>query len=102
MRAGGTLMSSFLFNVGLLLLSTVAAIQFCADAFSLYANETAISEIFGNEIENLRGIKYLYQYNIFLYSLLGFSGLTLLYTIFLAITGQMRSVYGPRVRRRVK
>ena len=50
MQAGATLMSSFLFNVALVLLTTNAAIQFCAQAFALYANETAIHDIWGNQV----------------------------------------------------
>lgn len=49
MAPGATLMSSFLFNVALVLLATNAAIQFCAQAFALYANETAIHNIWGNQ-----------------------------------------------------
>lgn len=61
MRLGNTLMSSFLFNTALIMVCSVAVIQFCATAFAVYANETDIQRIFGDEIENLRGIKYLYK-----------------------------------------
>jgi len=54
MRKGATLMSSFLFNVGLILLATTAAIQFCATAFSLYADGTAVLDIFGNQLTSLQ------------------------------------------------
>ena len=50
MRPGATLMNDFLFNVALVLLATNAAIQFCAQAFALYANESAIHEIWGNQV----------------------------------------------------
>ena len=53
MRVGATLMSSFLFNVSLCLLACTATIQFCVQAFSLYANETAIYQIFGNQVQPL-------------------------------------------------
>ena len=43
-------MSSFLFNVALILLSTNAAIQFCQQCFALYANETAIFQIWGGQV----------------------------------------------------
>uniref|UniRef100_A0A7S0S7E8 LIMR family protein n=1 Tax=Mantoniella antarctica TaxID=81844 RepID=A0A7S0S7E8_9CHLO len=68
MKLGGTLMSSFLFNVNLIMLSSIAVIQFCAQAFDGYAAETAVSEIFGGEIENLRGLGLLFKYQIFLYA----------------------------------
>ena len=50
MKLNGTLMSSFLFNTGLIQLCSVAVIQFCATAFDIYAKETAIAEIFGGEV----------------------------------------------------
>ena len=53
MKPGGTLMSSLLFNTALVLLSTNAVIQFCQQAFSLYASNSAISEIWGNQARNL-------------------------------------------------
>ncbi len=52
MRPGATLMSAFLFNIGLVLLAVSASILFCAQAFSLYANSTAIQEIFGNQVQS--------------------------------------------------
>ena len=68
MKLGGTLMSSFLFNVNLIMLSSIAVIQFCSRAFDGYAAETAVSEIFGGEIENLRGLGVLFEYQVFLYA----------------------------------
>lgn len=50
MRRGATVMSSFLFNVGLILLATTATIQFCVAAFALYADGTAVLDIFGNQV----------------------------------------------------
>jgi len=49
-KPGATLMSSFLFNVALTLLATTATIQFAASAFALYANGTAILDIYGNTV----------------------------------------------------
>lgn len=50
MKLGATLMSSFLFNVALVLLASTAVIQFCSQAFSLYAYQTAIYEIFSDQV----------------------------------------------------
>ena len=52
MKPGATLMSSFLFNVALVLLATNAAIQFCQQSFALYANETAIFQIWGGQVRS--------------------------------------------------
>lgn len=65
MKWGGTLMNSFLFNVGLILLCSISVIQFSATAFAVYAQATAVQEIFGHTLESLRGIKYLFRYNVF-------------------------------------
>lgn len=54
MRPGATLMSSFLFNVALILLATTATIQFCAAAFQLYADGTAVLDIFGNQLTSIQ------------------------------------------------
>lgn len=77
MRPGGTLMSSFLFNVGLILLATTATIQFCAAAFQLYADGTAVLDIFGNQLTSIQGLRYIYTENIFIYCFLAFVALSL-------------------------
>ncbi|TVU12868.1 hypothetical protein EJB05_46534, partial [Eragrostis curvula] len=79
MKWGGTLMNSFLFNVGLILLCSISVIQFCATAFAYYAQATAAQEIFGHTLQSLRGIKYLYKYNVFQYGFVALAILTLIY-----------------------
>ncbi|KAM3206808.1 hypothetical protein ACQJBY_062150 [Aegilops geniculata] len=79
MKWGGTLMNSFLFNVGSILLCSISVIQFCATAFAYYAQATAAQEIFGHTLQSLRGIKYLYKYNVFQYGFVALAILTLFY-----------------------
>ncbi|KAE9465198.1 hypothetical protein C3L33_02898, partial [Rhododendron williamsianum] len=79
MKWGGTLMNSFLFNVGLILLCSISVIQFCATAFAYYAQATAAEEIFGHTLQSLRGIKYLYKYNVFQIGFIALAGLTFVY-----------------------
>ena len=67
MKIGGTLMSSLLFNVNLIMLSSIAVIQFCAQAFDGYAIDTEVSNIFGGEIQNLKGLGVLYEDKVFIY-----------------------------------
>ncbi|DBB07652.1 TPA: hypothetical protein ACH3X3_009085 [Trebouxia sp. C0006] len=81
MKVGATLMSSFLFNVALVLLATQAAIQFCAQAFELYANNSAIQKIWGGQIDYVMGLKYLYRLHVFYYSLYACVGITAIYLI---------------------
>ncbi|XP_068340727.1 LIMR family protein At5g01460 [Pyrus communis] len=79
MKWGATLMNSFLFNVGLILLSSISVIQFCSTAFAYYAQATAAQEIFGHTLESLRGIRYLYKYNVFQIAFIVLAGLTFVY-----------------------
>nr|GEV03708.1 LIMR family protein At5g01460 [Tanacetum cinerariifolium] len=79
MKWGATLMNSFLFNVGLILLCSISVIQFCSTAFAYYAQATAAQEIFGHTLQSLRGIKYLYKYNIFQIAFVVLAGLTFVY-----------------------
>lgn len=81
MRKGATVMSSFLFNVALILLATTASIQFCAQAFALYADGTAVLDIFGNQLTSIQGLKYIYTENIFIYCLLAFMALTFVFVL---------------------
>jgi LMBR1 domain-containing protein 1 len=81
MRKGATIMSSFLFNVALILLATTATIQFCATAFALYADGTAINDIYGNQLTSIQGLKYLYNENIFIYCMLAFMALALAFVL---------------------
>lgn len=72
-------MSSFLVNSALILLTSTAVVQFCAQAFEGYAQETAIQAVFGNEIFFLESARPIFQNNVFIYVLLAFSALTALY-----------------------
>jgi formate hydrogenlyase subunit 3/multisubunit Na+/H+ antiporter MnhD subunit len=58
-----------------------SVIQFCATAFGYYAQATAAQEIFGHTLQSLRGIKYLYKYNVFQIGFVILAGLTFLYYI---------------------
>ncbi|BBH06269.1 LMBR1-like membrane protein [Prunus dulcis] len=79
MKWGATLMNSFLFNVGLILLCSISVIQFCSTAFAYYAQATAAQEIFGHTLQSLRGIRYLYKYNVFQIAFIVLAGLTFVY-----------------------
>lgn len=67
MRAGATLMSAFLVNMAIILIMTPAILQFCAQAFAVYADGTDIFDVFGNQVMYLMGIKWLYNVHVFLY-----------------------------------
>lgn len=73
------MMSSFLVNSALILLCSTAVVQFCTQAFEGYARDTAIQEVFGNEIFFLESARPIFQNNVFIYILLAFSALTAVY-----------------------
>ncbi|MFQ6641600.1 hypothetical protein Gotur_015377 [Gossypium turneri] len=50
--------------------------KFCATAFGYYAQATAAQEIFGHTLQSLRGIKYLYKYNVFQIAFIVLAALT--------------------------
>lgn len=80
-QLGATMMSSFLVNSALILLCSTAVVQFCAQAFEEYAQETAIQQVFGTEIFHLESTRPIFQNNVFIYVLLAFSVLTMLYLL---------------------
>jgi LMBR1 domain-containing protein 1 len=62
-------MNSFLFNVLLILLSSVSVTQFCAAAFSDYTALTDIDLIFTVQVRYLVFFVYFYKYHVFEYAI---------------------------------
>jgi len=79
MKLNKTYMSSFMFNVGLVLLCALPVVQFCTTAFRDYARYTNISQIMGTQVQNLMFFTWFWTSNVFVYGLLIVSGLTCLY-----------------------
>lgn len=79
MKLNKTYMSSFMFNVGLILLCALPVVQFCVSAFTDYARYTNISQVMGTQIHNLKFFKWFWEENFFVYVLLGVTGLTTLF-----------------------
>ncbi|RKO93019.1 LMBR1-like membrane protein-domain-containing protein [Blyttiomyces helicus] len=71
MKIGETLMSSLVFNMGIILLCSLSVSQFCTLAFSRFAAYTANAAIFGVQIQNINGLEY--GYDILIFALLGFA-----------------------------
>jgi LMBR1 domain-containing protein 1 len=67
MKIGKTYMSSFMFNIGLVLLCALPVVQFCQEAFSDYAANSTIRQLFGVQVENLRFFEYFWSTNVFIY-----------------------------------
>jgi LMBR1 domain-containing protein 1 len=79
MILGKTYMSSFLFNIGLVLMCAMPVVQFSADAFSDYARNAAINQIFNVQIANLNFFGFFFTNNIFVYIFLAFMFLSAVY-----------------------
>jgi len=75
-RRGATLMSSFLVNLALVMAAVPAVVQFSATAFGSYAQGTAVFDVFGSTATFLRGLSYVYRFNVFIYMLLGVCGIS--------------------------
>ena len=79
MILGRTYMSSFMFNIGLVLLCALPVVQFATTAFADYARYTTINQIFGVQIENLKFFSWWWTSNIFVYIFMAFSVVSALY-----------------------
>ncbi|KAJ3218867.1 hypothetical protein HDU67_003822 [Dinochytrium kinnereticum] len=80
LRLGETMMNSLVFNAGVILLASLSVAQFCSIAFARFARYTASNSLFGVQIQNLHGIKYVFQ--AFIFILLAFTGLTAGFSIY--------------------
>jgi LMBR1 domain-containing protein 1 len=74
-----TLLNSFMFNVQLVLLCVLPTVQFCTNAFSQYARNTDAQVIFGSQFTYIYGFRFFWQYNVFLFMILGFTLLSGIY-----------------------
>ena len=100
MRPGRTYMSSFMFNIGLVLLCALPVVQFAQEAFSDYARNTTIRQLYGIQIQYLQFFHYFWTTNAFIYAFLAMSGLTALYLA--CKPGDKDAVNGQALRDRLK
>ena len=82
MEKGKTYMNSFLFNISLILLGSMAITQFVSDCLSDYVAFTDIDTLFNSLIKNLKFFKYFYRYYVFQYILFAIFVLSLVYLIY--------------------
>ena len=74
-------MNSFLFNVILMLISSVGIAQLCISSFPAYTANTEINMILGLQVYYLKFYSFFYQKNIFLIAIVAWAFLTLAYMI---------------------
>ena len=79
MRIGNTMMNSMLFNVLLLLLTSVSVVQFCTRAFATYARLTAADMLFSVQVENLMFLNFFFRNGVFIYSFVCVTCMTVVY-----------------------
>jgi len=79
MKVGKTYMSSFLFNIGLVLLCALPVVQFCQESFADYASFSTVRQIYGVQVENLLFFSFFWRNNVFVYALMIFTVLTCIY-----------------------
>jgi LMBR1 domain-containing protein 1 len=81
MILGKTYMSSFLFNIGLVLMCALPVVQFSAQAFSDYARNSTIFQIFNVQISNLIFFGWWFTLKIFVYIFFTFMILSFVYLL---------------------
>lgn len=99
MKPSKTYMSSFMFNIGLVLLCALPVVQFCQDAFGDYAANSEIRQIFGVQIRYLQFFTIFWTKNIFVYIFMAFTVIT---SIYLACRPSDTAANGQALRDRLK
>jgi len=79
MKVGKTYMSSFMFNMALVLLCALPVVQFCQQAFADYAAFAQIRQLFGVQIQFLQFFTWFFANDVFIYVFFAISILTAIY-----------------------
>lgn len=76
MELDNTLMNAFIFNTWLIILMSIACLQFCATSFPVYARFTEVNVIFGSQVRYLKFFSFFFDNNIFVIVMLSIMALT--------------------------
>lgn len=79
MKLNKTYMSSFLFNIALVLLCALPVVQFSVSAFQDYARNTTINQVVNVQLKYLKFFGWFWQNQVFEYALLVIVLLTCIY-----------------------
>ena len=79
MKLNKTYMSSFLFNIGLVLLCALPVVQFSVSAFQDYARNTTINQVVNVQLQYLKFFGWFWQKKVFEYALLVILLMTCIY-----------------------
>jgi LMBR1 domain-containing protein 1 len=99
MKVGKTYMSSFMFNMALVLLCALPVVQFCQQAFADYTSFAQIRQIFGVQIQHLTFFSLFWTNKIFIYI---FFVISILTAIYLARKPNDQSASGQALRDRLR
>lgn len=78
---GETYLNSILFNVNLVLITSISVTQFCSSVFKEYATMSDIDLIFAYQIKYLRFFEYFFKYHVFEYLFIGLIFVSFIYLI---------------------
>jgi LMBR1 domain-containing protein 1 len=98
MKPGKTYMSSFMFNIALVLMCALPVVQFCQEAFADYTSFADIRQIFGVQVQYLTFFSIFWTRNIFIYI---FFAVSILTSIYLARQPNDTSASGQALRDRL-
>ena len=74
-----TLLNSLFFHLGLVYLCILPTTQLLSDAFAQFGRASDATMIFGIQFRYTEGMLYFWRYNVFLFTILGFSILSIIY-----------------------
>ncbi len=99
MKANGTLMSSFMFNVLVFLLAAVACTQFCTLTLSIFTTGSIVNNIFNVTTANMLGIKYVWIYIWYAFAMIPV--LTLVYMLVATCRKKDTQTFSKELQRRL-
>lgn len=79
MQVNKTYMSSFLFNMVLILLCVLPCVQFATTAFGTYAQYSSASQLFGTQMRYMKFFGLFWEYDVFFWAWISFVFLTAVY-----------------------
>jgi len=78
LEAGNTMMNAFLFNTFFILSCAIPCVQFCINAFPVYAAYTQANVMFGQQVKYIQGFSTFYVHNVFTIMILVMAFLTII------------------------
>lgn len=93
MKVGDTMLNALLFNCAIIMICSLAVVQFCTESFGVYVSNTAIGALLNLYVKKLRGIGYAISYMKFFF--VGVAILSIFWVIFCPRKKPKKSIYEP-------